>query len=546
MEQAEIARRVSEVERCSDGLAGFLYWCEEHCRIEDKRADYRDWFPFKLYGCQKRVAERLISGNWLAVLKARQLGLTTLVIAYALWRHSFTKMWQTIILNQTVTYAEEFINRFRGMRSHLPTWLQPEIIKGQKDNTSHIRFGKVGGTGGEIQSLAAKEGSGRTLTADLLVADEASRILLLREVLQASEPTLETSGGQCVLITTSRGPANEFAHVYNKSARYEKVFLSWDEHPRRDQDWYDKEAYEHRHLPLYMGQEFPSTAEEAFAMGPGRACPMFRYNNHVRDEAQILDLAKCKNFSGWTRYRCIDFGTSEQHPFVCLWILYRPGPPAFYVEPKCENLIRELVEYRRNPKTGELLKEDDHTVDAIRYLITTERLTGFVWVYREYYIVDSASLGRTVLDHSETINDLSGWVEVREHVWRPGARGENFESTVADRNGREQIMLMMDHGLDDIVPAIDIQTKKIPFRTQTKGEREMGIEWLNGLIVGSVPFDTPDLPPDKREQQRDMLRRERFMPRASKSIQQMFVEQGFDDEDERMYGSENDVMGCCF
>src|SRR5262245_1842748 len=71
-----------EVLRCR---RSFAYFCHCYCQILSDCGRGCTWLPFPLWPEHARVAGLLQANRLLVVLKARQLGLTWLVLAFALW-----------------------------------------------------------------------------------------------------------------------------------------------------------------------------------------------------------------------------------------------------------------------------------------------------------------------------------------------------------------------------------------------------------------------------------------------------------------------------
>jgi len=57
--------------------------------------------------------------------------------------------------------------------------------------------------------------------------------------------------------------------------------------------------------------------------------------------------------------------------------------PTLYIHESCENLRRELASYRWDDKTGKPVKQDDHSVDALRYGVYTEAKKNRLFVTKE-------------------------------------------------------------------------------------------------------------------------------------------------------------------
>src|SRR5579871_6693682 len=80
--ETEAKHYLREVLKCRKS---FPYFCDRYCQILADSGRDGDWVPFRLWPTQRRVATLLQQRRLLAILKARQLGLTWLVLAFALW-----------------------------------------------------------------------------------------------------------------------------------------------------------------------------------------------------------------------------------------------------------------------------------------------------------------------------------------------------------------------------------------------------------------------------------------------------------------------------
>ena len=309
----------------------FIDWCEDYVFVEDKLT--HGAVPFRLYPCQRRVAERLARGEWLWILKARRLGLTWLLAAYAAWLFTQKENRTIVVLNQNKEYAGDFLDRIRQIMDRLPDAMKPKLLT---DNTAKL----VAANGGQVRSVACTKQAIRSLSADLIVFDEAAYTGLLKDARKAAQPAVETGRGQIVAISTSNGPSGEFYDIWGQASahrsRYQSIFLNWRELQNRDDNWYEREARENAADPLYMKREYPSSAEEAFESAEGRVYPLF-----IRSDKFIQPRTIHED---WKKFRAIDFGGVD--PFVCLWGCCIPGDgPGLTVDPSCDNLIRELLAY---------------------------------------------------------------------------------------------------------------------------------------------------------------------------------------------------------
>lgn len=445
----------------------FVYFCETYVQIED--ADTRQLTLFKLWNAQRNVARMLQRGEWIAALKARRLGFTALLAAYAVWLVTFHKRRTVAIINQDKEYAADFLDRCRLIHDHLPKFMR---LKATRDNVVRLEFDHKG-WGGLIRSLAGTKRAGRSLTANLVIFDEAAYIKFLGMLLKAAKPALETGGGQCVLLSTSDGPSgtyhDECQRAILKKSRFKFVFFDWRARPGRDQKWYDKEQADNAHDPLYMKREYPATPEEAWEAATGRIYPLFS----VHGDAAKKFVRKIAVEPVWKHYRAIDWGGVD--PFVCLWGCVVPGEGAgLSIDPSCENVIRELLAYSWDDN-GKPKDVDNHACDALRYMVITPKdgIRGHLHIYRELYIPHSAALGLSLPDLAKRIRDMSA--------------AQNYALTTADRSRPDSILVVTQMGIPTVPARV--------LRGSRGGEIEQGIARVSALIAGTAKGAASCLPP---------------------------------------------------
>ena len=431
--------REKEHQLCSPlyGSDGFRRFCNFHCIIQDKTS--RASVKFALFPGQNRIVDPMVAGKWLLCLKGRQLGFTWLDAAYVAWKVIYNPIFTVIVISQERPYAQDFLARVAWIMNRLPPYLQP---KRTKANTQMMAF-SANGFEREVRSVAGGKKAGRSVTADLVIIDEAAYVPFLAETLAAVTPTVEVAKGQIILQSTSAGPSDLFFELWEETygiaganvgadgmgpTGYMPIFIRWDERPGRDQAWYDDQARKMAKLgPTKMKQENPNTPEEAFEFASGRIYPQFNRTDHIGD---------IKIPSGAELYRAIDWGQTES-AMVVLWVAHIPGPTGLLVSKDCKHSIREMMGYRYDPdRPEEVLKKNDHTCDALRYLLVTRKLTGLVYVYREWYVEDAVGKHIGVNQVIQTVHEMSGWTPVPPDVagkWWAGRVGEKYIATVADR-----------------------------------------------------------------------------------------------------------------
>lgn len=470
-----------ELLRCSPlfGFHGFARFCRLCLKIEDKGLGRS--IPFSLWPSQLPIAEQLVVGEWLIVLKARQVGLTWLVVAYALWRMLYTPLFTVVVVAQKEEYATKILaTKFNHLYRKLPAPFRQGARAKVKDDASLIRLAN----GAEIHAVAGTEDAGRSDTINLVILDECARIKEAAKCFQGAGPGLDNAKGQCVLITSSRGPQGWFYDQWQAAdagaTRFRHVFLPWDAHPQRDTAWYEREQGEHASDPNYMRQEFPASVEEAFEAAAGRVYPLFLPRTH----AETLDIPY-----GTLRYRGIDWGETSS-AFVCLWVAHVPSdtPRLTYDATHCPNFAREMMGYHYKEDTDKPDKVDDHAPDALRMVVVTFNLTGHVHVYRELYIRDPKGRGEVAATLCCQIKEYSGWqiVDRDQNLWRPGPGVEQYAGTCFDRSKPILANELARQGIDDAIP----HAKATLDTAGLDSDVAQGIILVNDLVVGTVRYES--------------------------------------------------------
>ena len=101
------------------------YFIENFVKIED-RDSVELIIPFTLWDAQRGVLVQFLTERLLQVLKARQLGLTWLALAYCAWNMIFKKGYSALVLSKTDDDAKELTRRMVFILRHLPPWMLGE------------------------------------------------------------------------------------------------------------------------------------------------------------------------------------------------------------------------------------------------------------------------------------------------------------------------------------------------------------------------------------------------------------------------------------
>lgn len=222
---------MEEYARCA---ADPVYFMRKFYRIQHPQ---KGSILFNLYPFQEAILRQFMSGDYYLINKSRQLGISTLVSAYALWLMLFYKDKNILVLATTEATAQNLITKVRHSYDALPSWLK---VKDTEHNKTKLRLKN----GSQIQAKAGTENAARSEAVSLLVLDEAAFIEKIEPLWVSAQQTLAT-GGQCIALSSPNGSGNWFYNTWIKAQNRENKFiplrLPWTVHPERDQSWRDEQ-----------------------------------------------------------------------------------------------------------------------------------------------------------------------------------------------------------------------------------------------------------------------------------------------------------------
>lgn len=243
--------------------------------------------PFHLWPAQQKLLDRFQSHRQHIILKARQLGISWLVCAYALWLCLFQPGRTVIVFSKGQLEADELLRRILVMYERLPDWMRatnPLV----KQNTGELRFQN----GSAVLSLPATKNAGRTFTASLVIIDEFAFLAWPQELYTAIKPTID-DGGQLIVLSTANGESGLFYDLWQAAVKGESTllpsFLSWRARPGRTEAWRASVASDIK-LNTLVDQEYPALPDDAFCnTGSDRFLPSIVLWDACHEDLPPLD-----------------------------------------------------------------------------------------------------------------------------------------------------------------------------------------------------------------------------------------------------------------
>lgn len=191
--------------------------------------------PFKLYDFQRDTLHEICTHRHNIILKARQLGLSTLMAGRVAHLMIFQPNREILVVAIKQGVAINFIKKVKVFMRYLPDFLKPKF---STDNQQSVFLAN----GSSCTASTSSDDAGRSEALSLLILDEAAFIRNIEELWTAVYPTLST-GGAVIALSTPNGQGNWFHKTYKDAENglndFKAIKLMWDLHPERDEKWYN-------------------------------------------------------------------------------------------------------------------------------------------------------------------------------------------------------------------------------------------------------------------------------------------------------------------
>jgi hypothetical protein len=187
-----------EIEKCSKDP---LYFISNYVRL-------------KLYDYQSEIIEASLKNHFVIIRKERQLGISTLVSAYALWFLLFKSQQRIAVLAMNQKMAAQIVHNVKRMFNTLQGFLREEYTI-EIDNQYEFRIKQTDST---IKALS-KSNYGYETSISLLLIDEAAYIEDLNWL--AIYPCLAPIGS-CIAFSNPHKVKNWFDTTYEKASKNEE------------------------------------------------------------------------------------------------------------------------------------------------------------------------------------------------------------------------------------------------------------------------------------------------------------------------------------
>ncbi len=198
----------------------FLFFCERYLRVINRDGEL---VPLRPKPAQLKLIEELEKSPWQIVLKARQLGSSTIIAAYYFWKSLLTPNERTLVLAHTRNAVKNIYRIYKTFYENLPAFLQFDTKSASANEIVFFHGGTI-----RIDTASSQNVRGSTYTNI-----HCSEAAFWKDISTAVAAAFQTATGNShiVLETTANG-VNEFFQMWNDQTNgFTKTFLSWLDEP---------------------------------------------------------------------------------------------------------------------------------------------------------------------------------------------------------------------------------------------------------------------------------------------------------------------------
>lgn len=222
--------QVNEYIKCSQDPA---YFAERYVKIITLDHGLQN---IKLYPFQKDSIKKINDNRMVIVKAGRQVGKTTMVVAYLLWYVLFNEDKLVAILANKAKTAREILSRLKIAYEELPKWLQQGVRTWNKGDIELENNSRV---------LADSTASSaiRGFSISLLYLDEFAFVPnnIAEEFFTSVYPTITSGTSSKILISSTPNGMNHYYKMWNEAVEGKNGFVhieaNWRQVPGRTQEW---------------------------------------------------------------------------------------------------------------------------------------------------------------------------------------------------------------------------------------------------------------------------------------------------------------------
>lgn len=236
--------KISNAEKLKKIIANPILWIETFVNIVDKSGKL---VPFKFNPQQKYIMKN--KGKFNICLKSRQLGITSVALAYSLYL-AITKPNSTcMIMSHSLESAVNIFEKLKQMYNDLPNCVRLQTIANNRKEIKFVNNSRI------IVCTCGSKDNARGSTLSFIHLSEVGFMNEnLDKQLTAIEQALVPDG--CMILESTANGLNRFSELWNKavsgeSPLWKPFFFSWVQDKRMFADEYKE--YKERYKNIYGG-----------------------------------------------------------------------------------------------------------------------------------------------------------------------------------------------------------------------------------------------------------------------------------------------------
>ena len=189
------------------------------------------WNP---HGYQRDLLTRMATGQKILITHARQLGMTTTLIVYALWKAQTCANYSVVIATPSFNCVKSVLEK---MNVIYDGFSDGELCPLTQRNSTRMRFDN----NSSIDIITANATMCGT-SIDLLIIDNAAYIShsKSKDFWTSMLPTIRKNGQ--IIISSCAGDNTGLFYDLWKSEQFFNITLPWQVDPTRDLNWADKQS----------------------------------------------------------------------------------------------------------------------------------------------------------------------------------------------------------------------------------------------------------------------------------------------------------------
>ena len=325
--------------------------------------------------------ERLRTCNLIDLIKSKQIGVSWILAAYALWKIYTLPGWNVLELSKGLDEAKKLLDKSRVIYNNLPGWMKVYTVL--PDSATQFGFKEIRSV---ITAYPSTETAGIGETAGTVIHDESDFHEFYEVNLSHTRATVADSPERQLISvsTVDKTKPDSYFKKHWKDASAEKngfkaLFYGYDVRPGRGDEWYSAIERENEETPWVVKGNYPKTSEEALEPLSAISCFNADVLNRLWGESGYGEVREgfihimCPPIVGVQYAAGIDVGEGVGLDYSALSIVGKRG------------LTSEVVAVIYSNKVG---------TDSFAF--ECDRLC------REYYspllVVDNIGIGRAVID----------------------------------------------------------------------------------------------------------------------------------------------------